>query len=222
MRLHRIAGIGLIALDIPCNPRFTGKDDIIADRNVTGAAYLAGKDDVISCLGTSGNANLGNEEAIFTNFDVMAQMDEVIDFRTSADECTAEGTVIDTRAGTDFYVIFEFDVANLGDTRMLAFIGSKAKAFAANDCMGTNDQAVAKLTIFVDDSARINDGIIADDHIIANEHIGINGAILAYFDMFANDCIGHHRGIFAKTSTGIDNGCRMNTLGYRLPRVKED
>ena len=85
MGTGREASIDLIALNIAGNPGFPGKDGIVADGDVAGAAGLAGKDDVVTRFGAAGNACLGDEEAVFADFDVMAEMDEVVDFRPPPD-----------------------------------------------------------------------------------------------------------------------------------------
>ena len=81
----REAGIYRIAGHIAYNAGLTGKGNVIPDGNMSRTTGLAGKDNVISHLGTAGNACLCNDEAVFTDFHIVTQMDEVVYFRTSTD-----------------------------------------------------------------------------------------------------------------------------------------
>ena len=89
-------GIDLVALDIARNARFAGKDGIVANGDVASAAGLTGKDDVIAGFGAASDARLGDEETVFTDFDVVAEMDEVVDFRPPADFRRTQGCIIET------------------------------------------------------------------------------------------------------------------------------
>ena len=115
-------------------------------------ARLSGKDNVIAGLGTAGNAGLGNDEAIFTDFNVMAQVDQVIDFSTSANLRRPQGRIVQAGAGSNFNIVTEDDVSDLRNAGMLPFFRGKAKAFAADDGMGSDDGIFAEDTVFVDDA----------------------------------------------------------------------
>ena len=219
--LHRISGIDLIAFNIAGYPRLSCKNSVITDGDMARASYLSGKDAVIACFRTAGNPYLGDNEAIFPDFHIMAEMNEIIDFCSPFDNGTVQCPIVDAGAGPDFHVVPDFYIANLGNPRMTAFIGSKTKAFAADDRMGPDDKAVAKLAVLMDDGTGINDGVIADGNIIANENIGINDAVFPYSDISANDRIGHDSRIIPQDSAVIDNSRRMNTPGHGLTGMEE-
>ena len=166
MGTGREARIDLIALNIAGNPGFPGKDGIVADGDVAGAAGLAGKDDVVTRFGAAGNACLGDEEAVFADFDVMAEMDEVVDFRPPPDFCRTQRGIIQARAGPDFDVVADGDIADLGDAGMLALFRGKAEAFTADDGMSPDDGPLAEDAVFVNDGARIDDRAFADLDVI--------------------------------------------------------
>lgn len=123
---------------------------------------------MITRLGTAGNPYLGYDEAVFPDFHIMAEMDKIVYFSTPFDNGAVKSSIIDARTGPDFYVIADFDIANLGNARMTAFVCSKAKLTADNR-MGTDDKTISELAVFVDDSTGINDGIVTDRDIIATK-----------------------------------------------------
>lgn len=90
-------------------------------------ARLSGKDNVIAGLGTAGNAGLGNDKAIFTDFNVVTQVDQIIDFSTSANLRRPQGRIVQAGAGANFDVVTEDDVSDLRNAGMLPFSVAKPK-----------------------------------------------------------------------------------------------
>ena len=117
MRLHRISGIDLVPFRIAGYPGLSRKNSIVSDGNMACTAHLAGKDAVITRLGTAGNPYLGYDEAVFPDFHIMAEMDKIVYFSTPFDNGAVKSSIIDARTGPDFYVIADFDIANLGNAR---------------------------------------------------------------------------------------------------------
>ena len=90
---------------------------------------MPGKNDVVADLRAAGDPRLSDNKAIFTDFYIMAQMDEVVDFSSGCYLCRTERRVVNTRAGADFDVVADFNVADLGNARMLAVFRGEAEAF---------------------------------------------------------------------------------------------
>ena len=151
----------------------------------------------------------------------MSQMHEVVDFRTSADLSAAQGTVINSRAGTDFYVITDSNIADLRNASVLSVLGGKAETFTADDCMGPNNRIVTHNRVFHNHGTGINSRIGTDSHIIPDKHIGINNTACTDTYIFTDNRISHNGCIFADFCTLIDNSRRMNALLHTLPGMKE-
>ena len=62
--------------------RLGGDDDSIADGDMPDDAGLTGEDDVVADARASGDAGLGDDKAVFSDLDVVRNLDEVIDFRS--------------------------------------------------------------------------------------------------------------------------------------------
>ena len=167
MRPCREASIGLIAFDIADNTGLTGKDSVVANGDVARAACLSGKDDVIAGLGATGNAGLGNDKAVFPDFDVMAEVDQVVDFSAPADLGRTESGIVQAGAGPDFDIVSEDDIADLGDAGMLPCFRGKSEAFNADDVMGPDDGIFPEDAVFMDDGAGIKNGSFADFDMVA-------------------------------------------------------
>ena len=87
-------------------------------------AGLSCQDTVISDGGAAGNSGLGAEETIRSHLYVMAQVDEIINFCTIADDRIVQGTVVHRGAGTNFHIVTDNRTAQLANVVMMAvFIG---------------------------------------------------------------------------------------------------
>ena len=66
----------------------------------------------------------------------MGNLDQVIDFRTAADDRLAEASPVDGRVGADIHIVFEDNITNLRDAVNLAAGGFVAEAIRAHDHAG--------------------------------------------------------------------------------------
>ena len=130
-------------------------------------ARLSGKDNVVTGLGTAGNNRLSNDEAIFTDFNVVTQVDQVVDFSAPADLGRTESGIVQAGAGPDFDIVSEDDIADLGDAGMIPFFRGKDEALTADDGMGPDDGIFPEDAVFMDDGAGIKNGSFADFDMVA-------------------------------------------------------
>lgn len=142
---------------------------MIADANVASDSGLGSDGDVIADFCATGDSSLGDDEAVFADDTVVADLDEVIDFCALADGGFTEAGAIDGGIGANFYVVSDFDDADLGDFFMLAIFELVAVAIGADDGTG------------VDDDVGANDGAGEDGDV------GTDSAIAANLDVRMDD-----------------------------------
>ena len=182
---------------------------------------MPGKNNVVADLRAAGNPRLSDNKAIFADFYVMAQVDEVVDFSSRRYLCRTKRRVVNTRAGTDFDVVSDFDVADLGNARMLAVFRSKAESFAADDGVGPDNVAFSQNAVFMDNGAGENRRTVTNGNVVANEHVGIDDAVFADLDVLSDNGVRHNGGICPYRRAFIDNRRRMDARLYRLARMKQ-
>lgn len=149
-----------------------GEDRMGADGNVPADADLGGDGDVILDSRTSGNAGLGDDEAVFPDYAIVADLDEVVDFGALSDHCLPEACAVDGGVGADFDIVAYFHDAHLVDFAMDAINGFISIAIGSNDGTRLDDNPVAKNTSLADDDVGANAAIAPDDHVRVNDGVG--------------------------------------------------
>src|SRR6478735_6346569 len=93
--------------------RFTTKDSGLTAQNYAGTymhmladADLAGDDRAIADGTGTGDAGEGDENDVFSDVAVMADMNEVVDFCATSDACFGEGAAVDGGIGANLNVVF--------------------------------------------------------------------------------------------------------------------
>ncbi len=140
---------------------------------VTNESYLASNAAIASYLGTASYAYLGCYYSVFAYFNIVGYLYEIVQFRSSAYDSGSYGGAVYSSVGADFYIVFDEDIAKLGDFLVRAVgLGRKSKAVAANDYVGMNNATSTYLAIKQDASARMDISILPDYCIGANKCLG--------------------------------------------------
>jgi len=66
---------------------------------------LCPNDTSLSNTGAAGNASLGNDTAVVTDLDIMAELDQIIDFYAIPEARTSEAGTVNRRITADFNII---------------------------------------------------------------------------------------------------------------------
>src|SRR6267154_756285 len=95
--------------------RLGADDHVVAEAEMPPDSRLARQDRPAPEPGAAGDSRLRHQHRILSDRDVMGDLDEVVDLGPTAYDGASEGGAVDRRAGADFDVILDDDVANLGD-----------------------------------------------------------------------------------------------------------
>src|SRR5205085_119667 len=101
---------------------FRGDLHAAADFQMSREARLSGDGDVIAELRRSRDADLRHEEAVLPDAHVVADLHEVVDLRSFADDGFAEGGAIDGGAGADLDVVLDPHDSDLRNLVMTAAV----------------------------------------------------------------------------------------------------
>ena len=111
-----------------------GDHDEIVQFYMADDPYLAAEHDVFAGFYGAGDAGLSGDDVVFTDFDVVSDLDKVVDFGSFTDDGGFEAGPIDGGVGADFDVVFENDDAELFELDMAAeFVRGIAKTARADD-----------------------------------------------------------------------------------------
>jgi hypothetical protein len=86
---------------------------------------------------------LSRYDSVFPNIYVVSNVDEVVQFRANPDFRAIEGSAIDRRICSDFYVILNFHLAYLWKFPALPALSNVAKAVRADHGTGMQDYTVS-------------------------------------------------------------------------------
>src|SRR5690349_15991041 len=117
---------------------------MVADFKMACDPHLAGQNDIISQLRAASDASLGNDEAVLADGDIMSNLDKVVDFGASSDDCGSQRPAINRNVSPDFDIITNDDVPNLGHLTMDAAVLDITKPVGSNYGAGMDPYAIAQ------------------------------------------------------------------------------
>ena len=136
MRSHWIPSHNRIRWYIASNSCFTCKLYIISNCNMTSTACLSCKDYMVTTFCTTCNPNLCNQETIFSNLNIVAKVNKIVNFCTATYQGRSHCSIINSSARANFYIIFITDnsiiINNTIGTN--SYIFTKCNILANNSC----------------------------------------------------------------------------------------
>ena len=141
--------------DIMGNSGARGDHRLSPHSNVVGDPRLASDHDMMAGRTAACDAHLGHDDIVFADLHVVRDLDEVIHFRPSPDNRSAEGGTVNRDVRSQLDIIFDDHRPDLGDLMMAALMLEKAEAVAA------------------DHRPRMDDDPVADHHAFSNRHVRI-------------------------------------------------
>ncbi len=114
------------------NPALGTEHCAIANSTMIGNADLAAHHDVVARRDRACNPHESREDVVLADLTVVRDLNLVVEFRAHANSRCAKGGSIDRRTGTDFHVVADLDIADLGDLRVATFHHAETKAISAD------------------------------------------------------------------------------------------
>ena len=113
---------------------------------------------------TARNADHASQGAVFANTDIVSDLDQVVNFRTSTDAGLPEGRPVHRGAGPNLHFVLQHHPPDLGNFHPSAFKGGIAKAITANGRTRMDDTIRSDLCFFPDGDVGIEDTSSPDAH----------------------------------------------------------
>jgi hypothetical protein len=142
--------------------------DTIPDFEVASQADLPAQDNIVAELGAAGDASLRNDEAMFAEYHVMADLDEIINFGSFANDSGPKRAAINCDVRADFDVVTELYIPYLRHFPVDAPIKHVAKTIRPYDGTRMDSDPAADFCV------RINRHVWIKDDIFAKLAIGTN------------------------------------------------
>jgi hypothetical protein len=99
---------------------------MISDADMPGNTDLTAESAMLADFGTAGDTDLGGQNRIRSDRDVMGDMDQVVEFGPASDQSRSKRGPIDTGTGPNLDVVFNNDIAYLGNFHVALTIRGKS------------------------------------------------------------------------------------------------
>ena len=163
--------------------------------------------------GGTAHGGAAAQNGIFSDFTIVRDLDEVINFCAALDNRRIEAGAIDTSVGADFHIVADFYVTDLRNFFALAVDFKVAKAVGADDGARMDGDALANFDALANGDVWIKKTIVTDFCKVSNITESADDAVIADGGAFFNDGVGLDRNVFTEYGRGRNYGRRMNARG---------
>ena len=195
----RIAGDLRAVGQVARYPRLGRDEYAVADFEVVDEADLSGEDAVLADRGAAGDADLGAEDRVGADFDRVADLHEVVDFRSAANARFTDGGAVDASARLNLDVVFDDRGARLRNL-VVAAVGAAGEA----ESVGTDGHAVVQGDPVADARAAAHGDMGMGFEIVADRRIAFDHDVRAQHGVASDDDPGLDHRAGADRGVGAD------------------
>ena len=192
--------------DVADEPGLGADLGALAHAQVPGHRGLAADLDEVFQHGGARDADLGDDDAAAAEADVVADLHQVIEAGTGADDGVLHGAAVDGGVGADLDVVLDQHAAELGNGEVAGFGVGEAEAFLADTDAGGQRHAVAEEGV-ADADMGADAAVLAELDAGGEADIGTEAAVGADADLVLDDGKG------ADLGRGVDGGAGVNEGG---------
>src|SRR5262245_26929130 len=129
--------------------------------------------------GTARDSCLRRNDRMLAHLNVVSDLNEVIEFRSTANHSSLQRTPIDAGVCTDLDIVFNNDLADLRKLHVAFAILHVTKPIGPDHRARMNNDAVSDRHIFIDDNSRIQRAIRTNDGSLSHVTTGFDDAGIA-------------------------------------------
>src|SRR5262245_27897636 len=118
--------------------------------------------------GASGNSRLCRDHSVFSDFNVVRYLNQVVEFSAASHDCGFQRAPIDTRIRPDLDVILDDDLSNLGKLYILFAVFDESKTIRADNGPRMNNDVVSDFDVWVHDNPRVQHATAADADVLGD------------------------------------------------------
>lgn len=201
--------------DVTGHAGLGAEDRLIADVDVISDADLASHHDIIAGATGAANADLADEEIVFADPAVVADLHHIVDLGALPHTGGFEGATVDHGASTDFDIVSDLDAGHLGNLDMATLVKTIAETIGPDDSLGMEDDAISKRAAIVDNCMGIDEAMAAKRAVSANRGTGMECAMVADDGASPDNREGPDVAALTDSGSGIDRcpGIDLRIMG---------
>src|SRR5215471_14461638 len=108
---------------------------------------------------------------MFSKRHVVADLDQVVDFGSLANDCRPQCPTVDSHIRPNFHIVADYNIADLWDLSMNAIVEHVTKSVRTDYCAGMNANATADLRPRIDGYVRKEIDVFAQPRVGADVSI---------------------------------------------------
>jgi hypothetical protein len=207
--------------DVLVDTRSGGNHHVIPDPDMADETRLTTDNDASSQMRAPGDTDLGDDYRIFSDHHIMSDLDAVIDLHPSLDPGPTEGATVNGRICSNFNIIVDLDITDLGDFQIFLPGSGKSETVRPDDGAGMDDNTPAYQAASVKRGVGVKDGSLADDGIPADKDTRVEDRLALDTRPAADMDTGVNHGVRRNGSPGFDAGKFAYSRLFFFLRVEE-
>src|SRR5947209_12369023 len=136
---------------------------------MTGDPNLPCQNNVIAQLRTAGDPGLGDYQAMFTNRNVMGNLNQVINLGAAPDNGGPQGPAIDRHVGANFHIVTHNHTADLRHLAMNSPVLHVPKSVRTHNCARMDPDPVAQFSRGIQSDIWEQADVLTQDALRADE-----------------------------------------------------
>jgi hypothetical protein len=184
----------------------------VADRYVIDHANLPGQCYRPADARAPGDSCLRRYDRVLANGNIVGDLNQIVDFRSAADNRASQGCPVDRSIGADLDVVFDLDDSDLGDLDAFVAFPRVTEAVTADHHTGMQDNAISQPATFPDDHVRVEHAVSAHMNAFADENAGIEDRSTSHARAGADKHIGINRHLLVDARAAVDGRERAYLL----------
>ena len=168
------------------------EDRFVSDGQMAGNANLAGNGHVIANNRAPCHPDKPTDDAMLANDTVVANLNKIINFRSPANARGPKPRAINGGIGTDFNIVANLDISELGNLLVLPLDHLKTKTIRPENHTGMQNHPAPDHRIFTDRDVRMEDAVGSDptprpDEVPGPDHGSVANADIRFDDSMRLD-----------------------------------
>src|ERR1700733_7296872 len=143
---------------------------MIANFQVSRDAHLPSHQDVAAHLSGPGNSAQSRDHGMVPNGDVMADLNQIIQFGSLSNMGGSKNSPIHAGIGTQLNIVFNNNIPHLGYFSVALAFRGEAKSIRPDNHPGLKNHPVSQRTIFPHNDIGMKEAILADNRVFTDKN----------------------------------------------------
>jgi hypothetical protein len=195
-----------------------GNPGTVSNHKMIGNPDVSCQDYIIADAGAPSDSDTCHDQAALTDMDVVADVDQVVQFGAPADYGVVDAAAINGGVRSNLDLVSDDASADVRNSCMALPIREVPESIPAYDGTSLEDHVLADLHARIADHPGVDDGALSNDHTFTQRHALAQPNSVAQTNVGAEYNVGSDRNACSQQRAGSDAGTRIDRWRVRLLR----